>query len=77
MFVLADALTSRIAYIFSQDKSKGEYRNEVAQPWHYYPELYKDDQNAVDEMLEKQKMEAARQSRKDFAERWNKRFRGE
>ena len=77
LFVLADAIASRISYVFDNDKGKGDYYNAVVQPWQYYPDLYKDDRQAADEAVEKAKLEEIRQSRKDFAARWNKRFRGE
>lgn len=79
LFTLADAISSRVDFIFSDPKKRNS--SDIIQPWDYYPELFKDEKakaygededeesNIADPELEAYKARMA-----IGIARWNKRF---
>ena len=59
IFVLANAISSRIAYFFSDEKTRSE--DMILQPWQAYPEYFKSEKEIAEERREKQEMEIQRQ----------------
>ena len=59
VFVLANAISSRIIYFFSDEKSRAE--DMILQPWQAYPEYFKSEEQIAEERKEKQEMEIQRQ----------------
>lgn len=60
VFVLANAITSRIAYFFSDEKSRKEEM--ILQPWQAYPDYFVDEEKLAEERKEKQGMDIQRQN---------------
>ena len=79
LFTLADAISSRVGFIFSDPKKRNS--SDIIQPWDCYPELFKDEKakaygededeesNIADPELEAYKARMA-----IGIARWNKRF---
>lgn len=65
IFVLANAITSRIGYFFSDPKERTE--DMILQPWQAYPEYFKNEKTLIEERREKQDMEIQRQKVLDRA----------
>lgn len=70
IFVLANAITSRIAYFFSDEKTKTE--DMILQPWQAYPDFFKSEEQLAEERKEKQEMEIQRQKVIDWVNHVNK-----
>lgn len=76
IFVLANAISSRIAYFFSDEKTRTE--DIILQPWQAYPEYFKSEEQLLEERKEKQEMEIQRQKVIDWVNHINaQRHRGE
>ena len=69
VFVLANAITSRIAYFFSDEKSRKE--EIILQPWQAYPEYFIDEEKLAEERKEKQEMDIQRQKVIDWVNHVN------
>jgi len=69
IFVLANAISSRIAYFFADEKSRSE--DMILQPWQAYPEFFKDIKQEAEDRKEKQQMEIQRQKVIDWANHIN------
>lgn len=69
VFVLADAITSRIMYFFSDEKTRTE--DMILQPWQAYPEFFKSEEQLAMERKEKQEMEIQRQKVIDWVNHVN------
>lgn len=72
LFVLADAISSRIAYAFDNSKDKNPER--ILQPWDVFPEAFKDAKAKRDEQTEKAKLEDYKARRREWAEAVNERM---
>ena len=59
-FVQADAIASRIALLFDD----GKQGLRAAQPWDYYPELFKDSKEHADLMQEESDLEKVKEGRR-------------
>lgn len=73
LFVLSDAISTRVAYFFSDPKTRDE--NMVLQKWDAYPGLFKAEQEKADEARADEELERFKNGRRQFASRWNSRFR--
>ncbi|WP_269477758.1 hypothetical protein [Hominibacterium faecale] len=71
LFVLAEAIGSRVAYLFAQKEDRAAMQ--VIQPWDMYPELFAEEQQMAEKMkqelelqeyIEARKQQAAAYSRK-------------
>lgn len=71
VFVLANAISSRIAYFFSDEKTRSE--DMILQPWQAYPEYFKSEKEIAEERREKQEMEIQRQKVIDWVNYTNAR----
>lgn len=69
IFVLANAISSRIAYFFGDSKSRTE--DMILQPWQAYPEYFKSEEQLLEERKEKQEMEIQRQKVIDWVNHIN------
>lgn len=69
IFVLANAISSRIAYFFSDEKTRSE--DMILQPWQAYPEYFKSEKEIAEERREKQEMEIQRQKVIDWVNHVN------
>ena len=69
IFVLANAISSRIAYFFSDEKTRTE--DIILQPWQAYPEYFKSEEQLLEERKEKQEMEIQRQKVIDWVNHIN------
>ena len=69
VFVLANAITSRIVYFFSDEKSRKE--EIILQPWQAYPEYFKSEEKLEEERKEKQEMDIQRQKVIDWVNHVN------
>ena len=71
VFVLANAISSRIMYFFSDEKSRTEEM--ILQPWQAYPEFFKSEKEMAEERREKQEMDIQRQKVIDWVNHVNAR----
>ena len=60
LFVLAEAISTRISYFFSDPDTRSEEM--IAQPWDFYPELFDDEKKEVE--MRKEKAEQQIQTQK-------------
>lgn len=65
-FIMAEVNTR---YIFRKEKQSFPH------PWEYYPELFAEDKDMYENMLEQQEREENRQRRMKYVEEFNKRRR--
>ena len=78
LFTLADAISSRVGYIFADPKKRNS--SDILQPWDYYPELFKDEKAKVygedeeEESVADPELEAYKARMAIGIARWNKRF---
>lgn len=72
VFVLADAISSRIAYFFSDPKKRKE--DSIVQPWNVYPSLYKSTEEEAKAKREQRELEHYKNKRREAAKRWNQKF---
>ena len=76
IFVLAEAITTRISYFFSDPKERTE--DMIANPWDFYPDLFEDHKKEAEMRKEKTDQEIQRQKVIDWANHINaKRHRKE
>lgn len=71
VFVLSDAIASRIGYLFADKKHRRD--DMILKPQDAYPTLYKRSEEE-EKAAEKAELEAFKQRRAAAAERWNRRF---
>lgn len=69
IFVLANAITSRITYFFSDAKTRTE--DAILMPWQAYPQFFVDEEKLAEERKEKQEMEIQRQKVIDWVNHVN------
>lgn len=75
LFVLADAISSRVAYFFSDPKKRRE--SDIVQPWDSYPSLFETAKEAHEDRKEQRQdaeLEAYKARMATAIEAWNKRF---
>lgn len=70
--MLADAVSSRISYFFSDPKNRSE--NMIIRREDVYPNLY---QKEMDAEKEDRELEEFKDRRRAFVGRWNRRFKGD
>ena len=70
-FALAEAISSRIAYLFCDEKKRRT--SDILQPWTAYPELFEDRSAEIEEQARAQQTATFKNNMTAFAERWNKR----
>ena len=69
IFVLANAISTRICYFFSDEKTRTE--DMILMPWQAFPEFFVDERKLAEERKEKQEMEIQRQKVIDWANHLN------
>ena len=69
IFVLANAISTRIAYFFSSEKDRTE--DMILQPWEAYPGLFGAEGQLVEERKEKTEMDIQRQKVIDWVNHVN------
>ena len=69
-FAEADAIGSRIAYIFG---GKGRKKSDVLMAHEVFPELFEEEKERIDRAEEKRAVEVHKAQMMAFAARWNKR----
>lgn len=67
LFVLAEAIGSRIAYLFSEQKDTSI----VMQPWDAYPQLFAEEKRLAEQSEEERQLEAYKEARRQHAARFN------
>ena len=75
LFVLADAIGTRIAYFFSDPKERSD--DIILYKWDVYPHLFENERDKASEAQEERELEEFKSRRLAFANRWNQRFREE
>lgn len=74
-FGIADAIASRIAFVFTDPKKRSE--SDILQPWERFPELFEKERDQIEKAIQhrrnKQELEEYKTSMSAFAERWNQR----
>lgn len=73
MFMLAEAICTRIAYTFAPEQDRNE--NTIVQPWLYYPKLFEEDKDNLDRLNEGKELEDYKAMRMKYATEHNKRRR--
>lgn len=75
--MLAEVISNRVGIIFSGKKDHDE--SDLLQPWHFYPDLFKDERAAIEEPDpgEDTELQAYNMKMKLWAENWNRRNRKE
>lgn len=68
-FVLAEAISTRISYFFSDPKTRSE--DMIVQPWDYYPDLYENEKEEAVMRKNDSIIEEQRQKVLERAERIN------
>lgn len=63
-FLLADIIAGRVF---------AEKKEDIPQPWDYYPELFKEEKNIFEEEKEKQRFEEYKEQRRKYVEEFNRR----
>lgn len=71
VFVLAEAIATRISYIFSPEDSRDI--NSITQPWDYYPKLFEAEEKEAEMRKETAEQEIQRQKVIDWANKLNAR----
>ena len=69
-FAEADAIGSRIAYIFG---GKGQKKSDVLTPYEAFPELFEEEKARIERAEEKRALELHKAQMEAFAARWNRR----
>lgn len=69
IFVLANAISSRIAYFFANEKDRTE--DMILQPWEAYPELFSEEKEHITQQKDDKEMELQRQRVIDWANHMN------
>lgn len=71
LFVLAEAIGSRVAYIFSDQRNAPN----VLQPWDMYPQLFKEERQWAERSEEDRELQAYKEARKRHAAAYNQKRR--
>lgn len=73
IFVLADVISNRIGYLFTLDNKRDNYT--LAEPWHYYPDLFEKDmvKNEDENPEQDAELQAYNLKMMLWADRWNQR----
>ena len=71
LFVLAEAIGSRVAFILSDQKD----RSILLQPWDVYPQLFAEEKHSAEHSAEDREFEAYKESRRQHAAEFNRRRR--
>lgn len=69
LFVLAEAIGSRVAFILSDQKD----RSILLQPWDVYPQLFAEEKYSAEHSAEDREFEAYKESRRRHAAEFNRR----
>ena len=77
LFVLAEVISNRVGIIFSGKKDHDE--SDLLRPWHFYPDLFKDERATIEEPDpgEDTELQTYNMKMKLWAENWNRRNRKE
>lgn len=70
-FAGADAIATRVAYFFSDEKKRRE--SDIVMPWDRFPSLFEDKQEEIEEKKRQTETERYKANLKAYAERWNRR----
>lgn len=73
LFVLAEAIGTRVAFIFSDNKD--DAKNSVLQPWDIYPQLFSEEKELRDDFEEDREFQEYKDARRRHAAEFNKRRR--
>ncbi len=73
LFVLADAISTRVAFAFFG--SKTDMKDSVLQPWDVYPELFSKEKEHRDDFEEDREFQEYKDARRRHAAEFNKRRR--
>lgn len=73
LFVLAEVTANRIVIGFNSNASDSD----LAQPWHYYPSLFEDKTDEIEEQRELRETEMLKTQLNARVAAWNKRFEEE
>lgn len=69
LFVLAEAIGSRVAYIFTEKKEP----RLILQPWDVYPQLFTEQEHFAQEAEEERELEKYKEARRNYAAEYNRR----
>ena len=69
LFVLAEAIGSRVAFILSDQKDLSA----LLQPWDVYPQLFSEQENSAQEAEEERELEKYKEARRRYAAEHNRR----
>ncbi len=72
-FSSADAVATRVAYLFSDTKKRRE--SDIIQPWDSFPALFENTKEQAAESKRDAELEQYKANMRAFADRWNRRFR--
>lgn len=72
-FVLAEVIANRVGMVFGGKKSDSD----VLWPWHFYPDLFEDKSEEIEEKREQIETEMLKIQLNSRVEAWNKRFEEE
>ena len=72
-FSSADAIATRVAYLFSDTKKRRE--SDIIQPWDSFPALFENAKENAAESKRDAELEQYKANMRAFADRWNRRFR--
>lgn len=73
MFILAEVTANRILYGFSGKGSESD----LIHPWHYYPDLFDDLSEEIEEEREMRELEKYKARFNKGVDAWNRRFEKE
>ena len=73
LFVLGEVTANRIVYGFSSKRSESD----LLQPWNYYPDLFEDKSEKIEEQREMRELEQYKARFNRAVASWNKRFEEE
>ena len=68
-FTLADAISTRIAYLFEDPKTRRE--ENILQPWDVFPELFEERKEEAEEKKRLRELERYKAKMALYAARWN------
>lgn len=68
-FVLANAISSRIAYLFNDPKKRR--KTDILEVWDVWPDLFNDEREATKKAEERKALAIHKQQMEAYAARWN------
>ena len=71
LFVLADAISSRISYILTKPEDRSD--SDILHPWNYYPKMFAKEKKMAELSEEEIELERYKEKRRQHAAEYNRR----